>query len=65
MIALLSLTTLAIATLFALAAATAFQWLLLQATVHLMQPATANRRPVRTELVRSTAQLARVFVPHR
>lgn len=65
MIALLSLTTLAVATLLALAAATAFQWLLLQVTVHLMQPATANRRPVRTEPVRGTVQLARVFVPHR
>jgi hypothetical protein len=65
MIALLSLTTLTLATLFALAAAAAFQWLLLRITVHLMQPATANRRPVRTELVRGTTPWARVFVPHR
>jgi hypothetical protein len=65
MIALLSLTTLAIATLFALAAATTFQWLLLHATVHLMRPATANRRPVRADLGRGTAPLARVFAPHR
>jgi hypothetical protein len=65
MIALLSFTTLAIATLFALAAGTAFQWLLLRVACQLLQPAAARRRPVRTELVRGTAQLARAFAPHR
>jgi hypothetical protein len=65
MIALLSVTTLIVATLFALAAATAFQWLLLRAAFLLMQPATAHRRPVPTELIRGTRQLARAFVPHR
>ena len=65
MIALLSFTTLAVATILALAAGTAFQWLLLRAACHLMQPATAQRRPARTELVRGTAQLARAFVSHR
>ena len=65
MIALLSFTTLAIVTLFALAAGTAFQWLLLQAACRFMQPATARRRPVRTELARGTTQLARAFAPHR
>jgi hypothetical protein len=65
MIALLSFTTLAVATIFALAAGTAFQWLLLQVSVRLMQPATARRRVVRTELAHGTAQLARAFVAHR
>ncbi len=65
MIALLSFTTLAVATIFALAAGTAFQWLLLRVSVQLMQPATASRRVVRTELVRGTTQLARAFAPHR
>jgi hypothetical protein len=65
MITLLSFATLVVATLFALAAGTAFQWLLLQVTLQLMQPATAHRRPVRTELARGTAQLARAFAPHR
>jgi hypothetical protein len=63
MIALLSFTTLVVATLFALAAGTAFQWLLLRATFHLMRPATARVGPARTGLVRGTAQLARAFGP--
>lgn len=65
MIALLSFTTLAVATIFALAAGTAFQWLLLRVSVQLMQPATARRRVARTELAQGTAQLARAFAPHR
>jgi hypothetical protein len=65
MIALLSFTTLAIATIFALAAASAFHWLLLHVTVRLMCPATARPHPARTELVRGTTQLARAFVAHR
>ncbi len=65
MITLLSFMTLAVATLFALAVASAFHWLLLRITFQLMQPATARRRPVRTELVRGTTQLAHAFVPRR
>ncbi len=65
MIALLSFTTLAVVTILALAAGTAFQWLLLQVSVRLMQPATARRRVVGTELAHGTAQLARAFVTHR
>jgi hypothetical protein len=65
MIALLSFTTLAVATIFALAAGTAFQWLLLQVSVRLMQPATSRRRVVRTELAHGTAQLTRAFASHR
>jgi hypothetical protein len=67
MIALLSFTTLAVATIFALAIGTAFQWLLLRVTCRLMQPATARRipRPALVRLVRGTAQLARAYAPHR
>jgi hypothetical protein len=65
MIALLSITTLTLATLFALAAATALHWLFLQVAFHLMRPAAALRVVVQTQLVRGTAGLTRVFVGHR
>ena len=67
MIALLSFTTLAVATVFALAVGSAFQWTLLQITCRLMQPATARRvpRPALVRLARGTAELARAYVPHR
>jgi hypothetical protein len=70
MIALLSITTLTLATMFALAAATAFHWLLLRLTLHLMRPAAVrsaatNRVAARTDLVRGTAGLTRAFVGHR
>jgi hypothetical protein len=42
---LLSLTLLMLATIFALAAASALHWLTLQATCRLMQPAAAHRPP--------------------
>ena len=64
MIALVSITTLVIATVFALAVATAFQWLLLRVAVFAMQPATASR-PRRSGLAQGTGQLARAFAPHR
>jgi hypothetical protein len=64
MIALLTFTTLAVATIFALAAGTAFQWLLLKAACYLMQPAAANRGPG-TQLAHGTVQLARAFAPNR
>ena len=65
MIAMLQFATLVIATMFAAAAAVAFHWLLLRGAFLLMRPATARRIPVRTELVRGTAQLARAFASHR
>ena len=65
MIALLSITTLTLATLFALAAATALHWLFLRIAFHLMRPAAARRVVVQTELVRRTAGLTRAFVGHR
>lgn len=70
---LVNLAMLVLATLIAGAAAVAFYWLLLRATVALMSPATlrpatvrpATVRPalVRTELARGTAGLVRAFTP--
>ena len=65
MIAMLQFATLAIATMFALAAAAGLHWLCLKAAFLMMRPATARRIPVRTELVRGTAQLARAFASQR
>jgi hypothetical protein len=65
MIALLDITTLTLATLFALAAATAFHWLLLRIAFRMMQPAGAQRMVVRAKLAHGTAQLTRAFVAHR
>jgi hypothetical protein len=65
MIALLDITTLTLATLFALAAATGFHWLLLRAALHLMRPATARPAVVRTELAHGTARLTRAFAGPR
>jgi hypothetical protein len=53
--------TLAIATMFAVAASAGMLWLSLQATFLMMRPATARRMPERTELARGTAQLARAY----
>ena len=65
MIALLSITILTLTTLFALAAATAFHWLLLRLAFHVMRPAAAPRVAARSELVRGTVGLTRAFVGHR
>jgi hypothetical protein len=65
MIATLHFAILAITTLFAAAAAVGLHWLFLQAAFLMMRPATARRIPVRTELVRGTAQLARTFASQR
>jgi hypothetical protein len=74
MIATLNLTGLVLATMFAAAGAVACNWLLLRVMFHLMRPAAARKSPesvaakrptVRTELVRGTAELARVFAPNR
>lgn len=62
---LLNLILLTSATLFAGAAAVAFYWLLLRATVQLMRPAAVRSAPVRGELVRGTVELARAFTPRR
>jgi hypothetical protein len=65
MIALLDITTLTLATLLALAAATAFHWLLLRAAFHLMRPATARRAVVRTGSAHETARWTRAYAAHR
>jgi hypothetical protein len=65
MMAMLELVTLAITTIFAVAAAAGLHWLFLKATFLMMRPATARRIPGRTELVRGTAQLARAFASRR
>ncbi len=65
MIALLGITTLTLATLFALAAATAFHWLLLRVAFHLMRPAAIRRVTVGTELASGTSRLTRAFAANR
>jgi hypothetical protein len=65
MIAMLQFATLVITTMFAVAAAAGLHWLCLKAAFLMMRPATARRIPVRTELVRGTAQLARAFASQR
>jgi hypothetical protein len=65
MITMLNFAVLAIATMFAAAAAAALSWMFLRITFLLMQPATALRIPPRTELARGTAQLARAFAGNR
>jgi hypothetical protein len=63
--AMLQFATLVITTVFAAAVAAGLNWLCLEAAFRMMRPATARRVPVRTELVRGTAQLARAYVPQR
>lgn len=65
MITMLDFAILAIATMFAVAAAAGLSWMFLRVAFTLMQPATARRIPPRTELVRGTAQLARAYVDNR
>lgn len=65
LIALLDFAILAIATMFAVAAAAGISWIFLRVAFTLMQPATAHRIPPRTQLVRGTAQLARAYATNR
>lgn len=65
MIAMLHFATLVLTTLFAAAGAAALHWLMLRATFLLMRPATARRIPVRKDLMRGTAQLARALASDR
>jgi hypothetical protein len=65
MIAFVGITTLTLATLFALAAATAFHWLLLRAAFYWMRPAARRRSAVRTELAPGTSRLTRAFAANR
>jgi hypothetical protein len=61
MIAMLQFATLVITSMFAVAAAAGLHWVCLNAAFLMMRPATARRIPVRTELARGTAQLARAY----
>ena len=67
MVALLDMTVLAVATVGALALASAAQWAMLRLALRSMRPATAAVRHgvVRTELAHGTGQLARAFAGHR
>jgi Flp pilus assembly protein CpaB len=67
MVALLDMTLLAVATVGALALASAAQWALLRLALRSMRPATAAARHgvVRTELAHGTGHLARAFAGHR
>ena len=65
MIAMLHFATLALVTIFAVAAAFAFDWMLLRTVFVLMQPATARRAPAPANLGRGTAQVARAYAQHR
>jgi hypothetical protein len=66
MVALLNITILAVATIAALALASAAQWAMLQLAMRSMRPATAARRSVvPTELAHGTGQLARAYAGHR
>jgi hypothetical protein len=65
MIAMLNFATFVVATMLAVAAAAAFNWLLLRATFLLMRPATAKRIPARTGLARGTRELARAYATQR
>ena len=56
---------LVLATAIAGAAAVAFYWLLLRATVAMMRPAALRPVPVRTELARGTTDLLHAFTPRR
>jgi hypothetical protein len=65
MIALLDITTVTIATLFALAAATALHWVLLRIAFRVMRPSPTSKHLARPELVRGRAQLARAYAGQR
>jgi Flp pilus assembly protein CpaB len=67
MVALLDMTVLAVATVGALALASAAQWAMLRLAMRSMRPATATARQgvVRTQLAQGTGQLARAFAGHR
>jgi hypothetical protein len=61
MIAMMHFVTLVITSMFAAAAAVGLNWIFLRAAFLMMRPATAQRIPLRTELVRATTQLARAY----
>jgi hypothetical protein len=67
MIAMIHFAMLVVTTIFAAAAALLFDWVLLRVAFHLMRPAAVRQVavPVRSQLARGTAQLARAFAAQR
>ncbi len=65
MIAMLNFAGLVLATILAAAVAVACNWLMLQVTFHLMQPAAVRKTSTQTLLARRTMQPARAFTPNR
>ena len=66
MVALLDMAVLAVATVGALALASAVQWAMLRLAMRSMRPATAARAGlVQTRLAQGTGQLARAYAGHR
>lgn len=65
MMTMLDFAIVAIATMFAVATATAISWMFLRIAFVLIDPATSRRIPPRTELVRGTTQLARAYAANR
>lgn len=63
--ALIETTILAVATVGALALASAVQWAMLQLAMRSMRPATAARQVVATQFAHGTGQLARAYASHR
>ena len=65
MMTMLDFAIIALATMFAVAAAAAISWMFLRIAFVLMHPATSRRIPPPTELVRGTTQLARAYAAKR
>ena len=65
MMAVVNFTILAVATVFAVAAAAALSWISLRVAFVLLQPRRAGRVPDRTGLAHGTARLARAFSRNR
>ena len=61
MISIFQLITLAVVTILAVAAALAFDWMLLRAMFLLMQPATARQKPRRTALSNGTVHVVQAY----
>ena len=65
MMTIVNFTILAVATLFAVAAAAALSWICLRIALVLVEPARAWRARNRTGLADGTARLARAFSTNR
>ena len=65
MIPILNFAGLVLATLFAAGVAVACNWVMLQVTFHLMQPAAVSKATRQTLRAHGTLQLARAFTPNR